>query len=871
MNARRFITAIFTLCVAALAFLAAAVPGALGVGAHPAALNPRFPQDDAAVGSNVGVWSTDCIDCPPFFVDMSDRSLRVDSADHLHIAYGSDHLYYAWHDGGEWHRQTVDDGPDVGASASLALDASDHPHIAYWDRAHSRLKYAVFDGDVWHVEVVPTGADSEVAGHTSIAVDPSRGRPHITYHDASDDVLKYAWHDGDEWHVETVDPDGGAYTSLALDDTGTPHVSYQGWESAALKYARREGASWHVDTLDKAGGSHTSLALDGDGTPHISYHGDWSLKYARLAGTGWLFQTVDGGASGFVGQDTALAIDASGRPHIAYLDMSNAQVKYAWLDAESWHFADVGRADTEGAHTSLALDSLGQPHISYVDEEVKALVHASRHSSGGFAPLGDGGWEKQPVDYLGWAYSFRDSLALDAQGHPHVAYGDSVERSIKYRWFDGATWHEETVVGSWSAVDPPSFALDASDRPHLAYFDNSTKNMMYAWRDGATWHSEIAIEDSHGSKPALALDPEGQPHIAYSTKLRRPDTFLVYASRAQPPTASGSDGATWQVVTVPTLSDPGVGDDVSLVMDASGRPHIAYTDLTNGLHLEYAWHDGATWRVETVLTGSIGPTGLGNALALDGAGRPHIAYYESTLHSLKYSWHDGTVWWAEVADAESQVEGQTSIALDASGAAHITYYDGDAAALKYARRIGANWYTETVPVGDGGDVGRLSSLDLGSAGRPHVVYSDVTIGDVRYARVTPLLVEKRAEPREGVEPGATVTYTLKMSGPGLSVRLLDPLPDLVEYVPGSISSAGAPGAVYSPTLRAITWQGELSESTATIRFQVKLVELEPGSGVPPPVVVNTVWVFEDLTGARAEASASFNGWSIYLPVVSRGH
>jgi hypothetical protein len=871
MNARRFIAAAFILCVAALALLADAVPGVLGVGAQLAAPVLRFPQADAAGGPNVGVWSTDCVDCPPFFVDMTDHSLRVDSGDHLHVAYGSDHLYYARYDGGEWQPQTVDDAPDVGASASLALDASDHPHIAYWDRAHYGLKYAFFDGDVWHVEVVPTGGDSEVAGHISIAVDPSRGRPHITYHEASNDVLRYAWHDGDEWHVETVDADGGAYTSLALDDTGTPHVSYQGWDSAALKYAWREGASWHVDTLEEAGGSHTSLALDGDGVPHISYHRDWSLKYARLAGTGWLFQSVDGGASGFVGQDTSLAVDASGRPHIAYLDMSNAQVKYAWLDGESWHFADVGQADTEGAHTSLAVDSLGQPHISYVDDGLKALVHASRHSSTALAALGDGGWTKQPVDYLGWASSFRDSLALDGQGHPHVAYGDYIERSIKYKWFDGAAWQVETVVDNWSYADLPSFALDGSGRPHLAYFDNSTKNMMYAWRDGTSWHSEIAIEDSGGSQPVLALDPEGRPHIAFSTRLRRPDTSLVFASRAQPPTVSAGDGATWRPEIVPTLSDPGVGDDVSLVMDAAGRPHIVYTDLTNGLHLEYAWRDGATWQVETVLTGSIGPTGLGNALALDGAGRPHIAYYESTHHNLKVTWHDGTVWWTEDVDAESQVEGQTSIALDATGATHITYYDGDVGALRYARRIGANWYTETVPVDEGGDVGRFNSLDLDGAGRPHIVYSDATIGDVRYARVKPLLVEKRAEPRESVEPGATVTYTLKVSGPGLSVRVFDPLPDLVEYVPGSISSAGAPGAAYDPSLRAITWQGELDDSAATIRFRVKLAGLEPGSGVPSPVVVNTVWVFEDRTGARAEASASFNDWSIFLPVVSRRH
>ena len=59
-------------------------------------------------------WVIECADCPKKFLGMTDRSLRLDAAGHPHIAHGSDHLYYAWHDGADWHYETVDDSSGVG-------------------------------------------------------------------------------------------------------------------------------------------------------------------------------------------------------------------------------------------------------------------------------------------------------------------------------------------------------------------------------------------------------------------------------------------------------------------------------------------------------------------------------------------------------------------------------------------------------------------------------------------------------------------------------------------------------------------------------------------------------------------------------------
>ena len=80
---------------------------------------------------------------------MGQHSLRLDAAGHPRIAYGGDHLYYAWYDGAAWHTETADNAPSVGRYASLALDAAGYPHISYYDLANKDLKYARWTGTAW--------------------------------------------------------------------------------------------------------------------------------------------------------------------------------------------------------------------------------------------------------------------------------------------------------------------------------------------------------------------------------------------------------------------------------------------------------------------------------------------------------------------------------------------------------------------------------------------------------------------------------------------------------------------------------------------------------------------------------------------------
>lgn len=90
---------------------------------------------------------------------MTNRSLRLEEFDRPHIAYGQDHLYYAWHDGSTWHLETADNAWGVGMYASLALDALGDPHISYYDYTNGDLKYACWTGNAWVIQTV----DSAIA------------------------------------------------------------------------------------------------------------------------------------------------------------------------------------------------------------------------------------------------------------------------------------------------------------------------------------------------------------------------------------------------------------------------------------------------------------------------------------------------------------------------------------------------------------------------------------------------------------------------------------------------------------------------------------------------------------------------------------
>ena len=77
------------------------------------------------------------------------------------------------------------------------------------------------------------------------------------------------------------------------------------------------------------------------------------------------------------------------------------------------------------------------------------------------------------------------SLALDAQGNPHVAYRDQTIGDLKYARRSGGIWTRETADGTANFVGvDASLALDAAENAHVSYFDFTTSDLKYAWKSG---------------------------------------------------------------------------------------------------------------------------------------------------------------------------------------------------------------------------------------------------------------------------------------------------------------------------------------------------------------------------------------------------
>jgi len=255
---------------------------------------------EAAPPTVAFTWLTERVDAPKVFRKMSDHSLAIDTAGHVHLAYGADFLYYATYDGSSWQVETVDDSGYVGQYAALTLDAAGRPHISYYDVGKGSLKYAYFDGRWWHIFEIDSGL-GRIGGYTSLALTAS-GQPRISYYDGTNAALKYAIGDGSTWITETVDTDLGFYpydydygrTSLALDGADRPHIAYYDDTNTSIKYAHHDGTVWQIQSIDTAGphGNPPSLVVDSSNRPHIGYGDGFDVKHAWYNGVTWQNEVV---------------------------------------------------------------------------------------------------------------------------------------------------------------------------------------------------------------------------------------------------------------------------------------------------------------------------------------------------------------------------------------------------------------------------------------------------------------------------------------------------------------------------------------------------------------------------------------------------
>ena len=709
-------------------------------------------QDNSGANPTSG-WRVECVDCPKYFENMTDHSLRLDSNGYPHIVYGGDHLYHAWYDGAILQIETVDTSSNVGQYASLVLDTSGFPHISYYAGYPSRhLKYAYRDAAGWHIQTI-YDTDSTVPSSSSLALDTA-GWPHISY---SDNVtLKYAYQDATGWYTQIVDSNvNGKYLSLALDGAGHPHISYSAYGSDTLKHAYRDAiGDWHPLTVGSVGvsikGLYSSLALDNAGYPHISYYDpiNRDLQYAYQDVTGWYTQTLD--SIGSVGEGTSLVLNSDGFSHISYFDTSNSTQKYIYQDESGWHIQSLSPNSGSRAGfihlSSLALDADGYPHISY--------IYASSYYKLQYAYQDATGWYTQTLDSSG-SVGQHVSLAVDTSGYPHISYYDSDHRDLKYAFKNVAGWHIQTLDSGGTVGEYTSLALDTEGYPHISYFDGTNFELKYIYQDSSGWYTQTI--DGGGVDTSLILDANNYPHISYQDGGYQ---VLKYAYQ---------DDSGWHTQSV---DHSGSGRYNSLALDANGYPHISYRYRnTKDLYddLRYAYEDATGWHIQIIDHSIYGnDEGLCTSLALDASGYPHIIYYED-MKNLKQADQDASGWsihtrYYSGSSRFREAPFESSLVLDANGYLHLSFYGdtGNYTELLYGNDDpdvpGSVIFTTSVL-----DKSLFTSLALDSGGNPHIAYFDINNHDLMYTFFDPNFIPT-ATPTEPVTstpiPTSSPTSTL---------------------------------------------------------------------------------------------------------------
>jgi hypothetical protein len=667
-------------------------------------------------GANDEPWTITCVDCPHRFGRMTDRALQFDALGQPHVAYGGSQLYYAFHSGAVWQVEVADATRQVGSDAALALDSTGQPHISYSDEGNQDLRYAYRNAAGWHVETVES--QGRVGKYTSLALD-SQGYAHISYRNLDTGELRYAFRDGEDWHVETADPLCGIawMTSLALDAQGRPHVAYlAGAPYEALRWAVRDSTGWQVETVDDQGkaGWYPSIAVDAQGGVHISYGKDAdALGYAFRDGAGWRLETID--SDGDASYVTSLVLDSSGRPHVSYLrtyaGQERSETRHTYRDDAGWHGEIAYLGGNWVDFTSLALDNTDRPCIALSDRDAyqspASLLLACQQPDDDRVDAGPPTWAVEIIDAEGETGQ-ESSLAIDALGRPHVAYTGA---GLVYAWSTGlpAAGVGEYLAPGWQGepVDSqgaePSLALDSAGVPHLAYTDVVTRDLRYAIRTASGWQMETV--DADASAPSLVLDAGDRPHIGYASA-----QGIVYAYR---------DAAGWQAQVV----DPRGGSQVSLALDASGQPRLAYLNRTGDLR--YVYRAGALWYSQIVAVAE--DTFSGPSLALDQQSYPHISFSEHIASGyrlwVRHACQDAAGWHVEdVQRADYYLGARTSLAFDQQGSLHMGFDDGDS--VWHATAGVTGWQVEPVV---GFSWLRFSGLALDRWSRPFIVFYDAQI------------------------------------------------------------------------------------------------------------------------------------------------
>jgi hypothetical protein len=329
---------------------------------------------------------------------------------------------------------------------------------------------------------------------------------------------------------------------------------------------------WSMETIHPFG-NHADLAVDSLGHPHIVFNnctawetcepdGPSELTYGTSDGFGWRFESVASDPAGFL---TSILVDDGRTPHIAYCD-SSWQMHYGFRAGNSWAVETLNHVNPPyyRASPSLALDADGDPHMAFIERETVR-----------YACKVGGLWTDEHVTgaYLD-NWSARAAIAVDSQGSIRIGTRQYYA-SANYITLEGDIWTSELIGGAIGYN--PWMVLDNNDFAHFAYHGSG---LYYATNASGGWVEEMVDPGGTNEDSDIALDASGRPFLIYTNTIMVSITPILYDLELF---LSWPEDSGWVMEKIDSLSsDESPSMSPRLEIDAFGTIHVLYRRGSSG-------------------------------------------------------------------------------------------------------------------------------------------------------------------------------------------------------------------------------------------------------------------------------------------------
>lgn len=310
-------------------------------------------------------------------------------------------------------------------------------------------------------------------------------------------------------------------------------------------------------------------------------------------------------------------------------------------------------------------------------------------------------------------------------------------------------WHEEIVAHMGEGVD---FVVDDAGVRHLAWRDIWAHQLMYA-KDSEECGWLIQVADATpgaGAEPALAIDEDGNAHIASHNIFEFDALFYTtnIAGSWETQFVSGTLGLLEQSTDIAVASDGTVHILYSNdpFEDPKSQHLVSYSDnewnetwsgpgtsdgqikaapdgslriaTMTGLGVGFYSNASGKWKFQRIQSQSITP-----ALDLDASGNSYIAYYKAD--GLLRLTTDAGIGWntQDIYISDSAIAETISTSVDGASNVHVAGYWLYEEGLMYSTNEGGAGSWDHSIVSPGGTIANTSSIALDREGRTHIVFA----------------------------------------------------------------------------------------------------------------------------------------------------